>query len=292
MPIQDESSVGDARESAALNKVEACLRGASVMPLSDVRFLESHDCFEGASTQRAQILTWFADRTYRRPPLDLLSIGSGGGNLDLSVVQSLRETHGTRRYTGVDPNPVECDRCRDLMKGVGPGFEAMVLAASFDDAELPSAAHDLVYAVQTLYYLGDVPAALARAVELLRPQGELVVFQAPRGKLNRLSALSWELLLHRSIDFSEDLLPLLKPYDSDVSRIEAWLDVTPCLGEGSDVGAIELRDFILQVDSSRLDAMCVVAIDEYLTAIGRRDEQGRWWVPHPVDAHVVRRVAA
>lgn len=289
MPIQHESDVGDARESAALAKVEACLRGASVEPLSDSRFLESHDEFEAASTQRAQILAWFADRSYRRPPLEILSIGSGGGDLDLSVVQSLRKTHPVRRYTGVDPNPVECDRCRDLMKSVGPGFEAVVLAASLDDAELPPAAHDLVYAVQTLYYLGDVPAALARLIDLLRPQGELVVFQAPRGKLNRLSALSWELLLERSIDFSEDLLPLLEPYESDVSSIEAWVDVTACLADGPEARAVALRDFILQVDSRRLDATCIAAIDEYLAVISRRDDEGRWWAPHPVDAHVVRR---
>ncbi len=274
-----------------MNSVEDCLRQASLEPLSDGRFLESHDCFEGASTQRAHIEAWFAGRTYGRPPLDVVSIGSGGGDLDLSVVRSLRKTHGTRRYTGVDPNPVECDRCRALMRTVGPGFEALVLDATFEDAELPLAAHDLVFAVQTLYYLGDVPAALARAVGLLRPHGELVVFQAPRGKLNRLSSLSWELLLRRRIDFSEDLEPLLEPFDTDVSSIDAWLDVSPCFERGAEARAVALRDFILQVDSGRLDPECVAAIDAYLEAISRRDEQGRWWVPHPVNAHVIRQAA-
>lgn len=291
MSIQSEPVAGDARESAALTKVEECLRKVSLVALSDARFLQSHDCFEAASTQRAQIAAWFADRSYRRPPLDIVSLGSGGGDLDLSVVKSLRKTHGTRRYTGVDPNSVECDRCRNLMQTVGPGFEALVLDTSFEDAVLPQAAHDLVFAVQTLYYLGDVPTALARAVDLLRPQGELVVFQAPRGKLNRLSAVSWELLLQRTIDFSEDLVPLLEPFDSHTSKIEAWLDVTPCLGDGPEADAVALRDFILQIDSSRLDAECVAAIDEYLKVIGRHDDEGRWWVPHPVDAHVICRAS-
>jgi SAM-dependent methyltransferase len=151
------------------------LRRSPLEPLSYERFLETHDVFEAASNQRQRIARWFAGRADARPLRDVVSIGSGGGDLDLEIMRLLAGPRRLCRYVGVDPNPVECARCRASFEQLRPSVEADVVSQSFESAVLPTSAFDLVYAVHTLYYVADVESALRKALGLLRDDGQLVL---------------------------------------------------------------------------------------------------------------------
>ncbi|MEM9691281.1 MAG: class I SAM-dependent methyltransferase [Myxococcota bacterium] len=272
-----------------LEQLEAQLDVAALTPLSHERCLESHNIFEGASDQRRQIarhLGGVAPDSASDGEFSVLSIGCGGGELDREVVRSLAERFPRLRYTGVDPNPVEATRCRAFVSTATPEAEVAVEAVVFEDFTAPAASFDIAYAVHTLYYLAEVDRAIARARRMLRDGGQLIVFQAPRGLLNQLSAVFWEAQLGRRIRFSEDLGEICASGRPTVARFDAEVDVTPCLEAPSSAAARALRDFILQFDTAFLAPRTVELVDEYLCAISRRTAAGAWRSPHPVDVFV------
>lgn len=99
-----------------------------------------------------------------RPDTHALEIGGGTGLL----ARSLREAIGTAVVTDVAPGMVEV-AARALRE---PGFEGWE-ARRYDIEHDPVIAErfDLVLGLLTLHHMGDIPAVVARCVELLKPGG-------------------------------------------------------------------------------------------------------------------------
>ncbi|MEM6785917.1 MAG: class I SAM-dependent methyltransferase [Myxococcota bacterium] len=285
---------------AALAAVDAWLGSRPPLAaMSDARFLEALEAFEAASDQRGQIAAALSNRSLAPGPKDelaWLSIGCGGGDLDVAVAAALAERFPRQRYVGVDPNEVECQRCRTLFAERFPQFEATVFAQGFENFDDDPQSFDLVYAAHTFYYVDDVGAALARGRRLLRPGGAFVVLHAPLGALNVLADRFWRAPRGRAVPYSDVVGRRLEGHGATParSRIDAWLDVTECVSRNGagDAGPSTERgrailDFILQLDTTQLPASVMRAVSRYLDAISH-DEGPLRLAPHPVDAFVIR----
>ena len=88
--------------------------GCDARALSGRRYVAAHEAFEAASGQQSRVrhaveleAARLLDRDPR--PLRALSVGCGGGFLDLPLLDHLGER--VAAYVGVDPNPHALHRC-------------------------------------------------------------------------------------------------------------------------------------------------------------------------------------
>jgi SAM-dependent methyltransferase len=133
-------------------------------------------------------------RSVPRGGRDLLDVGCGRGRL-------ARELSGSgRRVLGIDPSAEMIEEAKQANAGV-PGLE--FAAADFLTAELPPESFDFVSFVASLHHMDQI-RALAKAAEILRPGGRVVVIG-----LARATTLSEELVsgLCAPIVWFNDLRP-------------------------------------------------------------------------------------
>lgn len=271
--------------------MSACGDDASYAPLPDERFDPAHEAFERSSSQQGQILACLRELALgaRSPgePMRILSVGPGNGMLDLPLIESLAGAGVAAAYVGVDPSLVACRRFIQGCETLKPrGVSLSVQECDVDDLA-GDERFDLIHAVHSLYYSPDPAETIGRLLGRLRPGGQLVIFQAPRGKLNALADCFWRADQGSLVWFSDRLDSWLaqsgQPFERQ--RINGRLDVTKALDLDDPHGRLVL-DFVLHIASSTLDASVIELAIEYLRAVSQRDG-GRWLAPHPVDAFVV-----
>lgn len=274
-----------------LARLDAALDGVALRPLDEARFLETHAIYEERSDQRHRIIEWFGERIAPavppEQPFRVLSVGCGGGDLDLPVVRRLAERTRALHYLGVNPNRVECDAFAARFREAAPdGTHAEVVPDLFEDFAPPHAFH-LIHFVHCLYYMSDPAATLARALRMLAPGGRLVVFQAPRAALNQLATRFYDRQYARPTPFAEHLAPLFDGWGRAFKheRIDAFVDMTPFL-RGDPVLGPALRDFVVQVDGRRLPKPVQALVERYLRRVAAEDAAGAR-IPHPVDAFLI-----
>ena len=89
----------------------------SCRQLSDKRFDVTHETFERSSTQQRLVLRALEEligsHSDSSGPLRILSVGCGSGILDNQLISSIALSSRCFNYTGVDPNPVACQRFRE-----------------------------------------------------------------------------------------------------------------------------------------------------------------------------------
>lgn len=262
-----------------------------LVPMDEARFLATHLIYEGRSNQRRRILEWFdhevTPNNSTNETFDILSVGCGGGHLDVPIASALFDRKVRLRYAGVDPNRVECESFTRLWRSAGLDDSCLdVVAESFEDFEA-FRSFDLIHLVHCLYYMPEPMDALERSRRLLACGGRLVVFQAPREELNELSVRFYDKQYDRPTLFSEDLSSLLDkrgwPYERQ--RIDASLEASPLLNGDSET-RLALRDFIIQVDGRRLPEAVQELVSRYLRSILVRDGENHR-IAHPVDVFVI-----
>lgn len=292
-----------------LNELKRRLRDRPPKPLSDRRFDESHERFEGQSNQQAQILDWLqrfgigqmqrhaANTDTPKETFRVLSVGCGSGILDLPLIQTLADhikTSGDDRlihYTGIDPNVVACDRFRDEF--IDRGINSTKLSVleetveSYDHAE----PFDLTHVVHSMYYFAEPDVSLQLLIEHVAEDGELVIFQAPKGELNRLADCFWQGHVKDAIWFSDDLDEHLKETDVSFtrSRLDAEVDVTDCFDSDCPNGRLTF-DFLVQSDCENLPEPIRNRVLDHLRSISRVKD-GKILAPHPVDVFVIHQSA-
>lgn len=266
---------------------EALARVAEIPCLDEARFLETHSIYEGRSDQRQRIIEWFGERIAPAVPTDrpfrVLSVGCGGGQLDVPIASRLADQNDELIYVGVNPNRVECEVFERAFREESiPAVQVEVVPATFE-AFQASGTFDLIHFVHSLYYLPDPAAALEKARKLLAPGGRLLLFHAPCEALNDLALRFWDKHFVRQTPFAEDVAKLLDRWGWSYQRerVEAAVEVTPLVNGDAKIG-LALRDFIIQVDSQRLPLALQELVDRYLHLIAVQD-RGRAQIAHPVD---------
>lgn len=277
---------------AVLARLDAELdRVPDLPPLSDARFLETHRAFEERSEQRTLITESLCRRARRaelvQRPRRVLAVGCGAGDVDVPLARAMAARCEEVVYIGLDPNREECAATERLFEQEDPAcvrFELEV--GTFEDFD-SGVAFDVIHFVHSLYYLDDPAAALVKARRMLAPGGQLVVVQAPREELNELAVRFYDRQFARPTLFAEDFAALLTEWKWAFERVrlDATVDLTPILDDGSELGAA-LTDFVCQVDARSLASEIQRLIDLYLRRISRVGGD-RLLAPHPVDAFFI-----
>ncbi len=292
-----------------LNELQRRLRDRQPSPLSDSRFDQSHERFEGQSNQQTQILEWLqrfgGDQIERRlntaggqrNTFRVLSVGCGSGILDLPLIKTLNnqiETSGSGgmiHYTGIDPNPVACSRFRDEFRNLKlASTELSVLEKTVESYQHDQLV-DLTHVVHSMYYFAEPAASLQTLIQHVAEDGELVIFQAPKGELNLLADCFWQDQFKNLIWFSADLDEHLQKTGISFtrSRLDAEVDITACFDSDCSNGRLTF-DFIVQSDCENLSDPIRRSVLDYLQSISRVDG-GKVLAPHPVDVFVIHQSA-
>lgn len=187
---------------------------------------------------------------------------------------------------GVDPNPEHTRAFQTQLSG--EGFDVDVFTSGFEDFET-NRTFDVVHFIHCLYYFEHIVPELLKAVDVLSPDGALVVLQAPNGALNHLADRVWKKQFKRSAWYSDDVIAALDGMNIhlQVERIDAEVDVTDCFERGNEKG-IEILDFIVQAETRKLPHAFQASLLESLRSICRQ-QRDRLLCKHPVDAIVARK---
>jgi len=264
---------------------------SSLEELDDQRYHATHETFEACSNQRELILEWLAGRVERLAlptgkTARMLSVGCGGGVMDLRVAHVFAEHVDAISLAGVDPNPEHTKAFKQQLSG--EGFDVEVFTGGFEDFHSEQR-YDVIHFIHCLYYFEHIAPELRKAVDMLSPYGALVVLQAPNEALNHLADRVWKKQFDQSAWYSDDVVSALKGMDIDlqVERIAAELDVTECFDTESETG-VEILDFIVQAETRKLASAFQTSLLESLRSICRTHGD-RLLCKHPVDAIVARR---
>lgn len=288
-----------------LNELKRSLRDLQSRPLSDLRFDQSHERFEGQSNQQAQILEWLkrfgchqierrlTKAQAERDVFRVLSVGCGSGILDLPLIKTLAnkikacDFGESIHYTGIDPNPVACNRFRKEFQNLDIASTELCVLEKSVESYLHDQMMDLTHVVHSLYYFAEPALSLEILIQQVAVDGELVIFQAPKGELNQLADCFWQEHLEDTIWFSTELEEYFQKAGISFtrSRLEAEVDVTDCFDSDCSNGRLTF-DFIVQSDCAQLPQPIRRHVLEYLKSISRV-EDGRVLAPHPVDVFVI-----
>ncbi len=273
-----------ARSTDGLDELRSAV--ASSLPLDGLAphtYARDHAAFEALSDQRSLIADWLVDRlaSTRAGPLSVLAVGCGDGELDAMVAERLLAGDPDRcglRYVGVEPFAASARKFREHLGRINSdrlSFETVV--APFAEASLDET-FDVVTFVHSMYYVPDVAEAARAACAMLRPGGQAIVLNAPKGALNLLAGLLAPTIEGHRQWFSDDVHEALTWSGLDLTvaaPIEAVVDLT----DASD----GVLDFTVQ---ARLTPDLRGLVRRYLRSISL--VPGRSEVGHPVDAYVVQ----
>ncbi len=264
---------------------------SSLEELSDERYHTTHETFESASNQRALILSWLQALASRidlpsRGSARLMSVGCGGGVLDRRIAHLFADHVDAVSLVGVDPNPEHTQAFRKQLSG--EGFDVEAFTSGFEDFETKRT-FDVIHFIHCLYYFEHIEPELRKAIDMLAPEGVLVVLQAPNEALNHLADRIWKKQFERPAWYSNDVVSLLRDMDVEVEvqRIDAEVNVTHCFENDSETGR-EILDFIVQAETRRFSRAFQASLLESLRSICRRQDD-RLLCRHPVDAIIARK---
>jgi len=276
----------------ALKQLQVAVQKAPVSSrLSDERFDVTHETFERSSSQQQLVLNTLKELIDTHEgssgALRVLSVGCGSGILDNQLISVLASSAGTFEYTGVDPNPVACQRFReDFEKLALPNVKLEVRTEAVESLNINNP-FDIIQLTHALYYFKDPADTLEKLRRLLAPGGKLIIIHAPNEHLNQLSQCFWSHHAEQDIWFSNRLEEHLVRQGIEFTshRIHGEVDVTRCFEKSCPHGE-KILDFITQSDCRESDADVRARCLHFLKKISRVDGE-RLKVGHPADVFVV-----
>jgi hypothetical protein len=270
-------------------------------PLSVDRYAALYDLRKNASTQTAHIIDFLCAQLPRvyagRAQLELWSIGTGEGDVELALMDALDATGVSVRVMAVEPSLPQRRRLEARLARRGHTARVEVVPRSFE-AFTATRQWDLVLLCQSAYYFApaDLPALLRRAWSYVSAGGSfMVVHQSAQG-VPELQMRHME-ALHGSRAFmlnGDDLHALLLdepavPYRParDRHALPASLDVRRCLDPQSREG-LDILSFCLECDLSRLSPGHLEAIRASVQSLSVERDGGRH-LEEPVDVFWMQR---
>ncbi|CAA9210594.1 MAG: hypothetical protein AVDCRST_MAG41-266 [uncultured Corynebacteriales bacterium] len=279
--------------SDTLVQLRAIVAGAPIPALTPLRYAETHAVWEAASDQRGRLRDWLVAELpplvahVRDRPVAVLGVGVGDGSVDGPLAAALAA--GGRRvdYAGVEPHPPSAGAVAARLAGLGlPGLTITVQVTDFA-SDAGTGPVDLVHFVHSLYYVGDVGAALDRALDRLGPGGVLVALTAP---LEPLCVLTDAVAPHEGHRqwFAEDVRAELPGRGLTVREavIDGRLDLGAVRTDPAGTGE-QLLDFLVQGRTGALPAAARALLLAHLRDIALPGPG--WVVPHPLHVAVVTR---
>jgi len=268
---------------AALADLTGRIAGHHAPPLPDAYYLEAHDAFEAVSRQqpliRDRLSALIAERaTAVGRPIRLLSVGCGGGQLDIPLLEQACGL--VERYTGVDPNEVELE---SLRAGLPQGLSADLRASAFAACEF-AGEFDLSYAVHMVYYVGDVADFADRIIASVSAPGLAVVVVAPKSPMNQIADIIWRSHGVHSV-FADTFAQTLDASNVDYKRERIAAEI-PYEYYEDDAADARVADFTVQ---TRIEALPPDIRDAVYNAFRHAAVQapGGRALEHPADLFLI-----
>lgn len=266
----------------------------SVTPLNDREYAECFNAFKKVSTEWTAIKDWlskeFMPLMAGAPSAHVLSVGSGTGDFDLTLIRILLEKIHHISYVALDPNEehnrIFLDRYR---KSELQLTSLQIIPETFEDDHLEEG-FDLIHLTHCLYYIPDQKKAIQKAYDLLNPGGFLLIFhQTPlgineiqRAYMRRIKGDEKEMFSTHDILLIFEELGLKFNFDVLISDI----DVTDCI-EDDEIGQ-RLLNFFLESNLEGLDPSVRKEIIHTLKETCQFRE-GRYYLFHPSGIFWIRK---
>jgi SAM-dependent methyltransferase len=261
--------------------------------LSDREYAECFDTFKQISTEWQSTQDWlsndFLPRREWADPLNVLSIGSGAGEFDLQLMRLILERWHIGAYIAVDPNPDHNRVFAEKFRASGlPVVDFEILPRTFPVQQLDRK-FDLIHMTHCLYYIPDRLKAIQGALDVLNPQGLIVIFhQTPLGIneiqrrfLKRAKGNEGEMYSSRDIHQLLESQPVSFTFDI----IDGILDVSDFAAAQSPRGK-QLLNFFLECRADLLPVEFRREVVEFIGELAFPDH-GRQVIFHPVGVFCV-----
>ncbi|MGB5634456.1 MAG: methyltransferase domain-containing protein [Waterburya sp.] len=276
-------------------------------PLDDEFYAESYELRKAASTMTVAAIEWFRNnltlllgKENSSSPQDdtfsVLSIGSGEGDIDLEIIQSLVTQLNPQlkklRYEALEPNPIHRDRFLERLEqaSFGENVEISVRSNSFEPDKFdPEEQYDLVLLTHVLYYFDDPYQAIQSALKQTKEGGQVVIIhQTATG----IPQIQQEHMLdakgnQNEMFTAEDIKKLLdaKSQQHQFYNVDARLDVTDCL-QGLASG-VKIMSFCLECDLRQLQEAKFTKILQGFWRLAEIEDTGKAFIKEPIGVFVL-----
>jgi len=263
-------------------------------PLTDKEYAECFNAFKRVSTEWTAMGQWLAKEFLPlmtdRDSAKILSIGSGTGDFDLTLMRLLQKEISDINYVALDPNPEHNSIFSERYKSSELKLSSFhIIPKPFGECNLQER-FDLIHMTHCLYYITNRKDAILQAYNLLNPGGILLIFhqtsmginEIQRAYLKRVKGNEKEMFSAHDILRIFVELELKVNFDILISDI----DVTDCIAENDD--GRKVLNFFLESDLDGLDRSLKEEILQTLKSICRA-EGGRYFLFHPCGIFWVRK---
>jgi anti-anti-sigma factor len=255
-------------------------------PLTDKEYAVCFNAYKSRSTEFTAMVRWlkeeFITDIVGKKSMNILSIGSGTGDFDLTLMKLIKERVPEISYVAFDPNEehngIFFKRVQESQIDL-KSFQ--IIPKPFREEEIRGN-FDIIHLTHCLYYIEDRKEAIRQAFELLKPHGSLLIFhQTPIGineiqreHMKKVKGDENEMFSSRDILKTFDELGIRFKFDILISD----MDVTDCI-RGNRQGRL-LLNFILESNLDRLEDSLNQEIISTLKEICRVEE-GRYFLFQP-----------
>ncbi|MGK7919303.1 MAG: methyltransferase [Trichodesmium sp.] len=276
-------------------------------PLDDKFYAESYELRKAASTMTVSAIEWFRNnvtvllegsysRSHQNDTLSVLSIGSGEGDIDIEIIQSLIPRLNPRwkqlRYVALEPNSIHRDRFLQRLnqESFGQNVEVSVRDDYFEPGQFESEQkYDLVLLTHVLYYFDEPYQAIQSALKQTKEGGQVViVHQTATG----IPQIQREFMLEakgnqNEMFTAEDIRNLLdtESHPHQYHHVDARLDVTECL-QGLENG-IKIMSFCMECDLRQLQEAKFAKILQAFWRLAEIEDSGKAFINEPIGVFVL-----
>jgi len=265
-------------------------------PLTDKEYAECFDAFKKVSSEWMAMDEWLEKELIPclegRPSARVLSVGSGTGDFDLTLMRMLLEKISQISYVALDPNQEHNAIFSQRYHDCGLELRSFQIIPQPFGQERLDGGFDLIHLTHCLYYIPDRRTAIRRAYELLNPGGFLLIFHQTTLGINEIQRAYMKLVKgdEKEMFSAHDIalifegLGLKFNYDVLVSDI----DVTDCIDE-NETGR-KILNFFLESNLDGIDSSLRKEIIQKMKEICRY-ENGREFFFHPCGIFWIKKMA-
>ncbi len=255
-------------------------------PLTEIEYAVCFNAFKKASTEWMAIQGWLADdfipSLAGKESAKILSIGSGTGDFDLTLMRMLLGKIPNISYIALDPNETHNRIFLDQYRASGLNlYQFQIIARPFCE-DLLEGGFDIVHLTHCLYYIPDRKMAIRKSYEMLNPGGVLLIFhQTPLG-INEIQRIYLKKVKgnDKELFSSYDIQLIMKELDLrfKFNILISDIDVTDCI-TGTETGR-RILSFFLESNLEGLDRTQYNEIIQTMKEICWCKD-GRYFLFHP-----------
>jgi len=254
--------------------------------LSDRQYAECFNVFKQISTEWTALQDWVNDKFIpslgERPSLDILSVGSGTGDFDITLMRLLGAKVPSISYVALDPNQEHNHLFQERFNKSQIDTVSLRIIPSVFREDVVEGTFDLIQMTHCLYYIEGRKQAIRLALSHLNPGGSLLIFhQTPLGVneiqrafMRQVKGDEEEKFSSRDIEDIFNELGVAFTFDVIVSD----LDVTDCMA-GNERGRL-LLNFFLESNLDDVDDFMRRKIVATMKEISQ-EREGRYYMFHP-----------